>query len=50
MKYNVTVNKKYRHVKVYRIIKRLNGNANPLSAAFASMVDRFVSSRSKKVV
>ena len=42
------MNKKYRHVKVYRIVKRLNESTNPLSAAFASLVDRFVSSRSKR--
>jgi hypothetical protein len=47
MKYNVTVNKRYRHVRVYRVIKRLNETTNPLSAAFASLVDRLVSSKPK---
>lgn len=48
MRYNVTVNKKYRHVRVYRVVKKLNATANPLSTAFASLVDKLVSSKAKK--
>jgi len=48
MRYNVTVNKKYRHVRVYRVVKRMNESTNPLSNAFASLVDRLVSSKAKK--
>jgi hypothetical protein len=47
MRYNVTVNKRYRHVRVYRIVKKLNETTNPLSAAFASLVEKLVSSRAK---
>lgn len=42
MKYYVSLNKKYRYLKVYRIVKRVHENSNSISRAVAALVDRFV--------
>ena len=42
MIYEVAVNKKYQYVKVYRIVKRINENTNPVSRAAARFVDKFI--------
>ena len=47
MKYDVTVNKKYHYVKVFGVLKRINGNVNPVSRALASLVDKWMAKRVK---
>ena len=42
MKYAATVNKKYRYVKVYKIVKKINESTDPLSRFTASLVERFL--------
>lgn len=49
MKYNVTVNKKYHYVKVFGVLKKVNGGTNPFSSAVASFVDRLIAKRAKAV-
>jgi hypothetical protein len=46
MRYYVTVNKKYRYIKVFSILKKISESTNPVSRAFES----FVGKLSKKKV
>jgi len=47
MKYFVTVNRRYHYVKVFSVLKRINEKTNPVSRAFASLVERLVSNNKK---
>ncbi|MGA3020781.1 MAG: hypothetical protein ABSD68_02430 [Candidatus Micrarchaeales archaeon] len=40
MQYYITVNKKYRYVKVYNVIRNINENSNRISKLVSSFVDR----------
>jgi xanthine dehydrogenase iron-sulfur cluster and FAD-binding subunit A len=42
MKYYVSINKPFRNIKVYKIIKRVNENTNAISRAFAKLVDKYI--------
>lgn len=42
MEYSVTINKKFRYVKVYRIIKKTKGEPNFISKKMQSLVDKLV--------
>jgi len=43
--YSVTINQKYRYIKVYRIVKPIGKSENAFSKAFASLVDKLVSKK-----
>ena len=47
MKYDVTVNKEYHYVKVYKILKKVNESTNPISIAFAKFIDKLTAGKSK---
>jgi hypothetical protein len=42
MQYYITINKKYRYVKVYKIIRKINENTNRISKSVSSFMDRIV--------
>jgi hypothetical protein len=42
MQYYITINKKYRYVKVYKMIKKINENTNKISKSVSSFIDRLV--------
>ncbi len=41
MLYTVVVNKRFRYIRVYKIVKRIEGNENAISKALAAFVDKF---------
>lgn len=45
MEYHVNRNRRFRYIKVYRIVKKAHDNTNALSRMFAD----FINKRSKKV-
>ncbi len=48
MKYYVTSNKKYRYVKVYNILKKMNENSNALSRYVSDLVYKFIVQKKKE--
>ncbi len=48
MRYAVTVNRKYKYVKVYRVVKRVSGGTNKLSEFTARFIDRLVQGKKAK--
>ncbi len=42
MLYYVTVNKKFRYIRVYTIVKRVGEHENKLSKAFAALIDKLI--------
>ncbi len=48
MKYYVTVNKKYRYVKVYGILKRPHENTNKISKYFSAFIDKMIAKQKKE--
>lgn len=47
VKYSATVNKKFRYVKVYKIVKRVNQNTNAVSQFMEKFVDKYILKRNK---
>lgn len=47
MEYKVEVNKRFRHVKIFRILKKPNENTNKFSKAMQSFVDKYIVRRQK---
>ncbi|VVB77331.1 Uncharacterised protein [uncultured archaeon] len=47
MKYYVTVNKRYHYIKVYGVLKKVNESTDPLSRAFASLVQKMFTKKPK---
>ncbi|MGC9037254.1 MAG: hypothetical protein ACP5GD_01365 [Candidatus Micrarchaeia archaeon] len=43
MKYIVSINKKYRYIKVYKIVKKIGQQENKLSIAFSKLIDKLIS-------
>ncbi len=50
MKYYVTVNKKYRYVRVFDILKRPHESTNKVSKWFSAFIDKMVAKQQKKEV
>ena len=48
MKYYVTSNKKYRYVRVYNILRKINENSNALSRFVSDLVDKFIVQRGNR--
>lgn len=49
MKYYVSINKKVRNIRVYRIIKRVNENTNNVSRFVAKLIDKYISKKKGEV-
>lgn len=47
LKYLATVNKRFRYVKVYNIVKRVNQNTNAISELMEKFVDRYILKRKR---
>ncbi len=41
MKYNIRINKKFRYVKTYQILKKVNENSNAVSKFVQGFIDRY---------
>ncbi|MCL5100553.1 MAG: hypothetical protein M1122_01175 [Candidatus Marsarchaeota archaeon] len=48
MEYEVIVNKKFRYVKVYTILKKIGGNVNPLAKSVQKFMDRYIARKKEK--
>jgi len=42
MKYYVSINKRVRNIRVYRIVKKVNENTNIISKFIAKLVDKYI--------
>jgi len=42
MKYNVAINKRYQYIKVYTVLKKMQGNTNALSKLVSEMVEKYL--------
>lgn len=47
MKYFVIVNKEYRYIKIFNVLKKIHESGNPASKAFASFVEKLIPKKSK---
>jgi len=45
MKYYVSINKRVRNVRVYRIVKKVNENTNSISRFVSKLVDKYIAKR-----
>jgi len=45
MKYYVSINKKVRNIKAYRIIKKVNERTNKFSKFVADLVDKYIAKK-----
>ena len=41
-RYQVTINKKVRYIKVYKVLKRVNQNTNFVSDLMLKLVDKYI--------
>jgi len=47
LKYLATVNKKFRYVKVYNVVKRVNQSSNAASDFMEKFVDKYILKKKK---
>ncbi|MGC8699444.1 MAG: hypothetical protein ACP5RK_00350 [Candidatus Micrarchaeia archaeon] len=45
MKYYVSINKRVRNIKAYRIIKKVNEKTNKISKLVANLVDKYIAKK-----
>jgi hypothetical protein len=45
MKYNVRINRKFRYVKTYMVLKKVNENTNAVSKLVQGFVDRYLAGK-----
>ena len=48
MKYYVSINKRVRNIRVYRIVKKVNENTNSISRFIAKLVDKYIAKRKEQ--
>lgn len=48
MEYKIEVRRKFRHMRIYKVSKRINDNSNAISRAMQSFVDRYITKRQKE--
>ena len=41
-KYNITINKEFKYIKAYTIVKKVSDNSNFISRKIAELVDKYV--------
>ena len=42
MEYRVSINRRYRNIRIYRIVKRYGGDTNVISRKMQSLVDKYL--------
>ncbi|MCL5675435.1 MAG: hypothetical protein M1611_02375 [Candidatus Marsarchaeota archaeon] len=42
MEYKFVVNKQYKYMRIYNIVKKVSGNPNIISKAIQSLVDKYI--------
>jgi len=47
VKYSATVNRKFRYVRVYNVLKKVNQNTNAVSQFMEKFVDKYILKRNK---
>jgi hypothetical protein len=47
MRYSISVNKKYKYIKIYNILKRPNENTNKISKAVSAFLEKMLTPKEK---
>ncbi len=49
MPYEIIINKKFSHIKLYNILKSVKGGPNQISKLVSSLVDKYILKKAKGV-